>query len=52
MKIRSKTMLIYGAIMTVVTELWGGIGAFTHVIGFHHGKFITYICMEIGRAHV
>lgn len=37
-------MLVYGAIMTVALELWGGIGAFTNVIGYHHGKFFcTFI---------
>jgi hypothetical protein len=35
-KLKSKTMLLYGASMTVLTELWGAIGAFTNVIGFHH----------------
>jgi len=36
-KLKSKTALLYGAGMTILLEVWGAIGSFTHVIGFHHG---------------
>ena len=35
-KLKSKTALLYGAGMTICLELWGAIGSFTHVIGYHH----------------
>ena len=40
-KVESKTMLLYGGAMILILQLWGAIGAFTHVIGFHHSMFTT-----------
>lgn len=31
-----KAGVFYGACMTLVPSLWGGIGYFTKAIGFHH----------------
>jgi MFS-type transporter involved in bile tolerance (Atg22 family) len=31
-----KAGVFYGACMTLVPSLWGGIGYFTNVVGFHH----------------
>jgi MFS-type transporter involved in bile tolerance (Atg22 family) len=31
-----KAGVFYGACMTLVPSLWGGIGYFTNIVGFHH----------------